>query len=147
MDAQFAQELLNELASAMEDLETQQAALLRFLKDKGIVAEDEMRRYLTEAGDASNIRWRAARVRLEHLITAADKAPQPEQPAISKSPEEEQPQQQASDESEAEQKPEAKREKAEGPNEKKEEAAGEANPPRQQPGEEDRKRADEKSAA
>jgi len=71
MDAQVAQELLNELGSSLENLETQQAALLQFLKDKGIVRDDQLAPYLNEAGNASSVRWRAAHVRLEHIFSAA----------------------------------------------------------------------------
>jgi hypothetical protein len=70
MNAELAQELLNELGSSLEHLETQHAALLQFLKDKGIVAEAEFAPYLDQAGRTSSVRWRAARVRLEHLFSA-----------------------------------------------------------------------------
>jgi hypothetical protein len=71
MDARVAQELLNELGSSLENLETQQAALLQFLKDKGIVRDDQLAPYLNEAGNASSVRWRATHVRLEHIFSAA----------------------------------------------------------------------------
>ena len=91
MDAHVAQELLNELGSSLENLETQQAALLRFLKDKGIVTDEELAPYLNEAGNASSVRWRAAHVRLEHIFAAAEKKEQqtakPEaQPAATQPP-------------------------------------------------------------
>ena len=70
MNVELAQELLNELGSSLESLETQHAALLQFLKDKGIVAEAEFTPYLEQAGRASSVRWRAARVRLERLFSA-----------------------------------------------------------------------------
>jgi hypothetical protein len=76
MDAHLAQELLNELGSSLETLETQQAALLQFLKDKGIVTEEQLAPYLNEAGNASSVRWRAAHVRLEHLFSAAEQRAQ-----------------------------------------------------------------------
>ena len=68
MDVDLAQELLNELGSSLENLETQQAALLQFLKDNGIVTDDQFAPYLTQAGKTSNVRWRAARIRLERLF-------------------------------------------------------------------------------
>jgi len=77
MDAHMAQELLNELGSALENLETRQAALLRFLKDQGIVTDEQLAPYLNEAGNASSVRWRAAHVRLEHLFSAAAEKEQP----------------------------------------------------------------------
>jgi hypothetical protein len=69
MNVDLAQELLNELGSSLENLETQQAALLQFLKDEGIVTDDQLVRYLDQASKASNVRWRAARVRLERLFS------------------------------------------------------------------------------
>jgi len=77
MGAHMAQELLNELGSALENLETRQAALLRFLKDQGIVTDEQLAPYLNEAGNASSVRWRAAHVRLEHLFSAAAEKEQP----------------------------------------------------------------------
>jgi len=70
MNADLGQELLNELGSSLEDLETQHAALLQFLKDDGIVTDDRLAPYLTQAGKASDVRWRAARIRLARLFSA-----------------------------------------------------------------------------
>jgi hypothetical protein len=70
MSVELAQELLNEPGLSVENLETQHAALLQFLKDKGIVAEAEFTPYLEQAGRAGSVRWRAARVRLERLFSA-----------------------------------------------------------------------------
>jgi hypothetical protein len=70
MNDDVAHELLNELGTSIENLETQQAALLQFLKNEGVVTDERFASYLTQAGNASNVRWRAARVRLERLITA-----------------------------------------------------------------------------
>jgi hypothetical protein len=68
MNVDLAQELLSVLGSSLENLETQQAALLQFLKDKGTVTDDQLAPYLAQAGKASNVRWRAAHIRLEHLF-------------------------------------------------------------------------------
>jgi hypothetical protein len=70
MNADLAQELLNELGSSLEDLEARHAALLQFLKDGGIVTDDQLAPYLTQAGKTSNVRWLAARIRLERLFSA-----------------------------------------------------------------------------
>jgi hypothetical protein len=70
MSADLAQELLNELGSSLEKLETQHTALLQFLRDQGIVTDDQLAPYLTQAGKASNVRWLGARIRLEHLFSA-----------------------------------------------------------------------------
>jgi hypothetical protein len=61
MNVHLAQELLNELGSSLENLEAQQSALLQFLKEKGVVTDDQLAPYLNQAGNASNVRWRAAR--------------------------------------------------------------------------------------
>ncbi|HVI08018.1 MAG TPA: hypothetical protein VND65_06955 [Candidatus Binatia bacterium] len=71
MDADVAQELLNELGSALERLETQQGALLQFLKEKNIVPEAELAPYLAQAGKTSNVRWVATRVRMERIISSS----------------------------------------------------------------------------
>lgn len=81
MDAEFAHELLNELGLSLEKLETQQGALMQFLKDKGIASDEQLAPYLKQAGDAADVRWRAARVRLERLISkAAEKEEQAAKP-------------------------------------------------------------------
>ena len=74
MDKTIAQEILHELFSALEALETQTAALLQFVKGKGLATEQDLAPYLEQAGNASNVRWRAARVRIDHLLTSAVKA-------------------------------------------------------------------------
>jgi hypothetical protein len=73
MNVHLAEELLNELGSSLETLETQNAALLQFLKDKGIVTDEQLAPYINQAGNASNVRWRAARVRLERIFASATK--------------------------------------------------------------------------
>ena len=70
MNVDLGQELLNELGSALENLETHQDALLQFLKDNGILTDDQFATYLAQAGKASSVRWRAARIRLESLFSA-----------------------------------------------------------------------------
>ncbi len=70
MNVDLAQELLNELGSSLQSLETEQAALLQFLKDNGVLTDDQFAPYLAQAGKASSVRWRAAHVRLEHLFSS-----------------------------------------------------------------------------
>ena len=69
MNADLAQELLNELGTSLENLETHHAALLQLLKEKGIVTDDELAPHLTQAGTSSSVRWRAARIRLGRLLS------------------------------------------------------------------------------
>jgi hypothetical protein len=73
MDNDVADELLTELFSAFENAETQSAAILQFLKDKGMATDEELAPYLEQAGNASSVRWRATRVRISSLLASAAK--------------------------------------------------------------------------
>lgn len=53
MDAELAQELVNELGSSMESLEAQHGALVQFLKDKGVVTDEEFGPYLERAAKST----------------------------------------------------------------------------------------------
>jgi len=70
----FVQEIFHDLFSSMEALETQNTAVLQFLKDKGIATDEELASHLEEAGDASSVRWRGVRVRADYLFASAAKA-------------------------------------------------------------------------
>src|ERR1700722_14376820 len=74
MNNEAMKEVLNELFSHLEKLETQNEAILQFLKEKKRVTDKQLAPYLEQAGNASNVRWRAARVRIEHLLLGAMKA-------------------------------------------------------------------------
>lgn len=43
------------------------------MKDKKIVSDEEISRYLEEAGNASDVRWRGIRVRMNRLLLSLDK--------------------------------------------------------------------------
>ncbi len=73
MDEKIVHEILQDLFSSLEALETQSRAISQFLKDKGIVNEKEFAPYLEQAGNASGIRWLAARVRIDYLLSGAMK--------------------------------------------------------------------------
>ncbi len=88
MDENFVQEILHELFSCLEAMETQSAAILQLVKEKGLASEEEITRYLEQAGNASNVRWRAARVRIEHLISGALKTAEREAKPGTPEPEE-----------------------------------------------------------
>jgi hypothetical protein len=80
MDEKIVQELLHELFSSLETLETRSTAILQFLKDKGIANEKELGPYFETAGNASGVRWLAARVRMEHLLAGAMKSAEQAEP-------------------------------------------------------------------
>jgi hypothetical protein len=68
MNNDAMKEVLNELFSHLERLETQNEAILQFLKEKKRVTDKQLAPYLEQAGNASNVKWRAARVRINHLL-------------------------------------------------------------------------------
>jgi hypothetical protein len=68
MDNEGIKEVLNELFSHLERLETQNEAILQFLKEKKRVTDKQLAPYLEQAGNASSVKWRAARVRIDHLL-------------------------------------------------------------------------------
>jgi hypothetical protein len=70
----IVQEILHDLFSSMEALETQNTAILQFLKDKRIATDEELASDLEQAGNASSVRWRGVRVRADYLFASAIKA-------------------------------------------------------------------------
>jgi hypothetical protein len=71
MNDKIVEEILNELFSSLEALDTQSAGLKQFLKEKGIISDEELAPHLERAGNASSVRWRAARVRIDYLLASA----------------------------------------------------------------------------
>jgi hypothetical protein len=66
-------EILDELFSLLETLETQSLALRQFLKDQGIATDEKLAPYLDRAGNASSVKWRAARARMQYLLSPVAK--------------------------------------------------------------------------
>jgi hypothetical protein len=96
-------EILGELFSLLEVMETTNLAVVQFLKDKGIANEKEFAQFVEQAGNASSVKWRAARVRMEYLLTpikketsgeenkeARDQSPQKDKDTNTKEPNKEQ---------------------------------------------------------
>jgi len=86
-------EILDELFSLLESLETQSLALRQFLKDQGIATDEKLKPYLDQAGNASSVKWRAARARMQYLLspvakqtndTEKNKNKEPEKPPAEK---------------------------------------------------------------
>jgi hypothetical protein len=73
MGTKAIEQLLDEMFSTLEDLETKAAATFLFLKDQGHATDQELAPYLEQAGNASNVRWRAARLRMTSLLSSAVK--------------------------------------------------------------------------
>jgi hypothetical protein len=67
-----AQQVLSDLFGYLESLETQSGAILRFLTEKGVVTDQQLAPYLEQAAIASSVKWRAARVRMEHLFAVSE---------------------------------------------------------------------------
>jgi chemotaxis protein histidine kinase CheA len=94
-------EILGELFSLLETFETQSLALTQFLKDQGIATDEKLAPYLDRAGNASSVKWRAARARMQYLLSPVpkpagdtekdknkDKKAEPEKPSEEKPSEE-----------------------------------------------------------
>ena len=78
MDESAVNEILEELVSSLEPLEAQSTAILHFLKAKGIATDEDLAPFLEQATNASNVRWRAFRLRTAALISSAMKGPEKE---------------------------------------------------------------------
>src|SRR5216683_2636107 len=84
VDAKVMEEALNELFPALEALETQSGAIMQFLKERGIASDNDLAPFVERAANASSVRWRAARLRIDHLLSAAAKAAEEKERAVTK---------------------------------------------------------------
>jgi hypothetical protein len=62
------------MLASLEELETKATATLQYLKDKGHATDKDLAPYFEQAGNASNVRWRAARLRMMSLLSSAMKS-------------------------------------------------------------------------
>jgi len=80
-------EILDELFSLLETLETQSLALTQFLRDQGIATDETLAPYLHRAGNASSVKWRAARARMQYLLAPVPKEAKDKEKDKDKEPE------------------------------------------------------------
>jgi hypothetical protein len=108
-------EVLGELFGLLEALEAKNLAVLEFLKEAGIASDEELAPYLERAGNASSVKWRAARLRMEFLLTPAQKNKEQEKKESEKREKEQaQAAKETDKEKKAETEPKAKEKKADG---------------------------------
>jgi hypothetical protein len=74
LDQNITDYLVQELLPALEDLDAKSAAILLFLKDRGMATDDALKPYMEQAAMGSSVRWRAVRARIEHLLAAPKSA-------------------------------------------------------------------------
>jgi len=67
-------EIFDEMFTLLENLETRSVAVLEYLKEQGGVSDDKLTPYLDRAAAASDVRWRAARARMDHLLAPKPKS-------------------------------------------------------------------------
>lgn len=75
MNENPVKEVLGELFTLLEGLEAQSSAVLEFVKEQGGKTEAEWGPYLERAGNASSVKWRAARLRMEYLLSPTAEKP------------------------------------------------------------------------
>jgi hypothetical protein len=67
-------EIFDEVFTLMQDLETRSVAVVEYLQGQGGATDEKLAPYLDRAAAASDVRWRAARARMEHLLAAKPKS-------------------------------------------------------------------------
>jgi hypothetical protein len=67
-------EIFDEMFTLLQDLETRSVAVLEFVKEQGGATDEKLAPYLDRAGAAADVRWRAARARMDHLLAPKPKS-------------------------------------------------------------------------
>jgi hypothetical protein len=62
-------EIFDVLFTLLENMETENTAILELLDAEGIATEEKLAPYLERAGNGASVKWRAARARMEHLFS------------------------------------------------------------------------------
>jgi hypothetical protein len=73
-DANPIAEIFDEMFALLEDLETRSVAVLEYLKEQAGASDEKLAPYLDRAAAASDVRWRAARARMDHLLAPKPKS-------------------------------------------------------------------------
>src|SRR5580693_7068794 len=73
-EANPIEEIFDEMFTLLADIETPNAALFEYMKEQGGVTDEKLAPYLDRAAAASDVRWRAARARMEHLLAPKPKS-------------------------------------------------------------------------
>jgi len=68
-----AEQVFEEILPYLETLDAQIGGIIRLLKEKGITTNTEFAKYAQRGDDASNVRERGMRVRMEYLVSSAAK--------------------------------------------------------------------------
>ncbi len=66
-----AEQVFEEMLPYLETLDSQISGIVQLLKDKGITTNAEFAKYTQRGDDASNVRERGMRVRMEYLFSSA----------------------------------------------------------------------------
>lgn len=67
-------EIFDEMFTLLEAMETRSVAMLDYLQGQQGVTDENLAPYMDRAASASEVRWRAARARMEHLLAPKPKS-------------------------------------------------------------------------